>query len=147
MTTTESQTGRERGILYIVAAVLVGVLMVIALFTFSSARSTREAEEKADELIAAIEEAGATAPSRDQIVRVLGDDGGATCTDPNESLTRAILLSQLANGAAGPGALPVIADSRAVRGQLLIIEIYCPEELEEFREFVEDLETDDVAGN
>ena len=60
MTTTESQTGRERGILYIVAAVLVGVLMVIALFTFSSARSTREAEEKADELIAAIEEARAT---------------------------------------------------------------------------------------
>jgi hypothetical protein len=41
----------------------------------------------------------------------------------------------------------VIADSRVVRGQLLIIEIYCPEELEEFREFVEDLETDDVAGN
>jgi Tfp pilus assembly protein FimT len=147
MTTTESQTGRERGILYIMAAVLVGVLMVIALFTFSSARSTREAEEKADELIAAIEEAGATAPSRDQIVRVLGDDGGATCTDPNESLTRAVLLSQLANGAGGPGARPVIADSRVVRGQLLIIEIYCPEELEEFREFVEDLETDDVAGN
>ena len=147
MTTTESQTGRERGILYIVAAVLVGVLMVIALFTFSSARSTREAEEKADELIAAIEEAGATAPSRDQIVRVLGDDGGATCTDPNESLTRAVLLSQLVNGAGGPGARPVIADSRVVRGQLLIIEIYCPEELEEFREFVEDLETDDVAGN
>ena len=147
MTTTESQTGRERGILYIVAAVLVGVLMVIALFTFSSARSTREAEEKADELIAAIEEAGATAPSRDQIVRVLGDDGGATCTDPNESLTRAVLLSQLVNGAGGPGARPVIADSRVLRGQLLIIEIYCPEELEEFREFVEDLETDDVAGN
>ena len=79
--------------------------------------------------------------------RVLGDDGGATCTDPNESLTRAVLLSQLVNGAGGPGARPVIADSRVVRGQLLIIEIYCPEELEEFREFVEDLETDDVAGN
>ena len=146
-TTTENQTGRERGIVYIVSAVLVGVLMVIGLFTFSSARSTREAEDKADQLIAAIEEAGATPPSSEQIVRVLGDDGGATCTDPNESLTRAVLLSQLANGASGPGARPVIADSRAVRGQLLIIEIYCPEELEDFRKFVEDLETDDVASN
>jgi Tfp pilus assembly protein FimT len=146
MTTTESQTGRERGIIYVVAAVLVGVLMVIGLVTFSSARSTQEAEEKADELIAAIEEAGATPPTREQIVRVLGDDGGATCTDPNESLTRAVLLTQLANGASGPGARPVIADSRVVRGQLLIIEIYCPDELDDFKEFVEDFETDDVAG-
>jgi Tfp pilus assembly protein FimT len=146
MTTTESQSDRERGIIYVVVAVLVGVLMVIGLVTFSSARSTREAEEKADELIAALEEAGATPPTREQIVRVLGDDGGATCTDPNESLTRAVLLSQLANGAGGPGSRPVIADSRVVRGQLLIIEIYCPDELDDFKEFVEDFETDDVAG-
>jgi hypothetical protein len=40
----------------------------------------------------------------------------------------------------------VIADSRAVRGQLLIIEIYCPDELEDFQEFVDDLKTDDVAN-
>ena len=79
-------------------------------------------------------------------MRVLGDDGGATCDDPNEALSRATLLSLLANGATGPGARPVIADSRAVKGQLLIIEIYCPDELEDFQEFVDDLKTDDVAG-
>ena len=56
-TTMESQTGRERRTLYIVIAVVVGVLMVVALFAFRSAKSTREAEEKADQLIAAIEEA------------------------------------------------------------------------------------------
>ena len=77
-------------------------------------------------------------------MRVLGDDGGATCADPNDALTRAILLSQLANGAAGPGARPVIADSRVVQGQLLIIQVYCPDELEDFKQFVEDLKTDDV---
>ncbi len=80
-------------------------------------------------------------------MRVLGDDGGATCTDPNESLTKAILLSQLANGAAGPGARPVIADSRVVQGQLLIIQVYCPDELEDFQKFVDDLKTDDVLGD
>jgi hypothetical protein len=145
-TTTETQSKRERSTLYIAVAVAIGVLMVVGLIFYSSAESTREAEDKADQLIAAIEDAGATAPDRDQIVRVLGDDGGAVCENPNESLSRAILLAQLANGAAGPGARPVIADSRVVRGQLLIIEIYCPDELEEFREFVDDLETDDVAG-
>lgn len=146
-TATETQTGRERNVTYIVIAVVVVALMVIGLFTYSSAKSTQQAEEKADELIAAIEDAGATAPSKDQIVRVLGDDGGATCADPNDSLTKAILLSQLANGAAGPGARPVIADSRVVKGQLLIIQVYCPDELEDFQNFVEDLKTDDVLGD
>ena len=76
---------------------------------------------------------------------MLGDDGGATCADPNDALSRAILLSQLTNGATGPGMRPVIADSRVVQGQLLIIEIYCPDELEDFKAYVDDLKTDDVA--
>jgi Tfp pilus assembly protein FimT len=146
-TPTEPQSSRERNTIYVVIAVVVAALMVIGLFTYSSAKSTQQANDKADQLIAAIEDAGATAPSKDQIVRVLGDDGGATCADPNASLTRAILLSQLANGAGGPGARPVIADSRVVKGQLLIIQIYCPDELEDFKKFVEDFKTDDVAGN
>ena len=145
-TVTESQSKRERSTLYIAVAIAVGVLMVTGLIFYSSAKSTAQAEDKADQLIAALEDAGATAPDSDQIVRVLGDDGGAVCEAPNESLSRSILLAQLANGAAGPGARPVIADSRVVKGQLLIIEIYCPAELDEFRQFVDDLKTDNVAG-
>lgn len=145
-TPVETQSPRERTWVYFTACALLAVLVLIALFTFSAARQNRQAEEKADELIAAIEDAGATAPSREQVVRVLGDDGGATCADPNEALARSVLLSQLANGATGPGARPVIADSRVFQGQLLIIEVYCPDELDDFREFVDDLQTDDVAG-
>jgi Tfp pilus assembly protein FimT len=126
--------------------VILGVMVLGALLVFRGARESRQASEKADQLIAALEDAGATAPDKDQVVRVLGDDGGPTCADPNEALTRAVLLSQLANGATGPGARPVIADSRVFRGQLLIIEIYCPDELDDFEEFVDDLATDDVAG-
>ena len=80
-------------------------------------------------------------------MRVLGNDGGATCTDPNEALNRAILLSQLTNGAAGPGARPVIADSRVFKFQQLIIEIYCPDDLTDFQKYVSDLKTDDVASD
>lgn len=145
-TSVETQTERERGWIYITACVLLGVLVLAGLIAFSSARETREAQEKADQLIAAIEDAGGTAPTKDQIVRVLGDDGGSTCENPNEALSRAVLLAQLANGATGPGARPVIADSRVFQGQLLIIEVYCPDELDDFQEFVDDLKTDDVAG-
>ena len=145
-TPTETQSTRERNWIYITALVVLGVLIVAGLIAFSSARETRNAEDKADELIAALEDAGARTPDRDQIVRVLGEDGGATCENPNDALSRAVLLSQLSNGATGPGGRPVVADSRVFQGQMLIIEIYCPEELEDFQEFVDDLKTDGVAG-
>ena len=142
----ENQPPRERSWIYVTACVVLGILLLAALLAFRGARETAEAQEKADELIAAIEAGGATAPDRDRIVRVLGDDGGATCENPNDALSRSTLFSLLTNGAAGPGIRPVIADSRVVQGQLLIIEVYCPEELEEFQQFVDDLKTDDVAS-
>jgi Tfp pilus assembly protein FimT len=145
-TAVETQSKRERNWIYITACIILGALVIAGLIAFSSARETRQAQEKADELIAALQDAGARTPDQDQIVRVLGEDGGATCADPNEALSRATLLAQLTNGATGPGVRPVIADSRAVQGQLLIIEIYCPEELADFQAFVDDLKTDDVAS-
>src|SRR6185503_18786847 len=108
-----------------------------AIFAFSSARETKRAQDKADELITALEDAGARTPDKDQVVRVLGDDGGATCADPNEALSRATLHALLTNGAAGPGMRPVIADSRVVKGQLLIIKTYCPDELDDFKAHVD----------
>ena len=137
----ESSTKRSRSVLYIVSMVLLVVFAVIGLLMFKSARDTQQALEKADQLIASINQAGGTAPSREQIARVLGEDGGAVCANPNDALSRAILFSQLANGAAGPGTRPVIADIRFVQGQLRIIQIYCPEELDEFQKFVDDLQT------
>ena len=146
-TPTETQSARERSWIFITALVLLGVITLAGVLAFSEGRENARALAKADELIAALEDAGARAPDRDVVARVLGDDGGATCENPNEALSRSVLLAQLANGASGPGARPVIADSRVFQGQLLIIEIYCPDELEDFQEFVDDLKTDDVAGS
>jgi len=146
-TPAESQSPRERSWIYITASVILVVLAVWAVLAFSSARETQRAQDKADQLTAALKDAGAVrTPDQDQIVRVLGDDGGATCSDPNDALSRATLLSLLANGATGPGARPVIADSRALKGQLLIIQVYCPDELNDFQKFVNDLKTDGVAA-
>ena len=146
-TVTENQDKRERSLIYITAWVIIIALVVGGLLAFNSAQSTAEANDKADQLITELQAAGARAPDKDQIVRVLGDDGGATCADPNEALSRSILLSQLTNGATGPGARPVIADSRVFKGQLLIIKIYCPDELNDFQAYVDNLKTDDVASN
>ena len=146
-TQAEQQPKRERSVLYIVVVVVLVILSVIALIMFRSARQTAEAEDKAQELIQALEDAGAeSTPSVEMISRVLGDDGDVVCADPNGALTRAALLDRLSNGAAGPGQRPIIAEDRLVEGGLLIVQTYCPDELEEFQEFVDSLETVDTNG-
>lgn len=146
-TPAETQSPRERSWIFITVLVLLGVVTLAGVLAFTRGVNDAQAQNKATELINALTEVGARTPDVDQVARVLGDDGGATCENPNEALSRAVLLSQLTNGATGPGARPVIADSRVVQGQLLIIEIYCPDELDDFKDFVGDLKTDDVAGS
>ena len=148
MSTQEHAWGRrERWILYSVIAVLLVALAVIAMAAWRGAKQTREAEQKADRLVAAFGEAGASSvPSRERIVRVLGTDGGPVCADPTGALNRAAYLTGLSNGAGGPGARPVIADSKLVHAELAVIAIYCPDKLSEFEEFVDDLRTADLSG-
>ncbi len=132
---------RERIILYGVIGVLLVVVAAIGVASWRGVQETRAAQEKADRLMAALGEIGAHVPDRDQIVRVLGTDGGRVCADPSGALNRAAQLGGLSNGAGGPGSRPVIADSLVVQGELAIIAIYCPGELSEFQEFVDGLRT------
>ncbi|MET0716554.1 MAG: hypothetical protein ABWY57_16755 [Mycetocola sp.] len=146
-TGTEQQSPRHRSVLYVVVAVFFVILAVWAVIAFGSARETQQAEEKADELIQVLEDAGALATPRPEVIaRVLGDDGGAVCANPNEALSRATLFGLLTNGTSGPGVRPVLVDNAAFRGQLAIIEVYCPDELEDFQQFVDSLETTDSAN-
>jgi hypothetical protein len=134
--------------IYWTAAALFVLLIVVSLFTFDSARSTVQAQDKAEELIAALATKGARTPDQDVVVRVLGDDGGAICEDPGEALRRATLQGMLSNGAAGPGHRPIQADKRTVQFQLLVVSIYCPDELDDFQEVVDDLDLHDgVIGS
>jgi Tfp pilus assembly protein FimT len=145
-TELETSQPRHRGIIYAVAVGLLVILTVIALITFRSARDTEEAQQKADELIAAIEADGGTAPSADLIAGVLGDDGGAVCQDPNSGLAKAALLGALVNGSGSAGSRPIIAESRLLQGQLRIISVYCPDELDDFQDFVDSLKTTETNG-
>jgi hypothetical protein len=146
MSPTVDNAARTRWITYVVLGVIFLLLAVVALFVFRSASEGAEAQRKADELTAALTEAGLAVPSRDQIVRTLGTDGGAVCADPGGALGRAALNLSLTNGAAGPGQRPVIADENVVRGLATIIEVYCPDELADFQEYTGKLKFADVAG-
>ena len=135
---------KERLVLYCVVGALLVTLAIVATVTWRGAQEGRAAEEKADRLIAALEELGARVPSREQIVRVLGDDGGPVCADPAGVLSHAFDLTQMSNGAGGPGARPIIANSNLAKGELVVISIYCPDKLSDFKSYIDDLRTADV---
>lgn len=147
MTATHADRSRPRNALvYWVAVGLLVVLAVIAMATFRGAREDAAALAKADELLTALSDAGVESlPSREQVARVLGDDGGSVCADPGNALRLATLDAMLTNGAAGPGTRPVLTDSALLRGQVAVVGVYCPEHLEEVAGYVDDLATDDVV--
>jgi hypothetical protein len=135
-----------RIITYGVLAVAFAILAVTGLLIYDSGKDSRDAQAKADQLTSQLQQFGLRTPSKDQIVRVLGTDGGAVCANPNNGLTRAALNGLLTNGAGGPGMRPVIADVRFLQGELSIISVYCPDQLQKFQEYKDSLKTAEVAG-
>jgi len=138
--------GHRNALLYWTAAGLLVVLVVVALATYRSAARSALADERADELLVALEEAGAQRlPAKDQVVRLFGDDGGSVCQDPGHALRQATYFSMLMNGASGPGMRPVVADTRVVQGQLVVMGVYCPDQVEDVEAYIAELVTDDVV--
>ena len=138
-----SDTG-DRLVYWIIIGVLV-LLAIVGVITYSSNQRTAESEALAAELTQKLEDAGLRAPEdQDILIRSLGTDGGAVCANPANALGRALLFDSIYNGADFVGRRPVIADSRVVQGELLILDTYCPDEVQEFRDKFDDLKFDDT---
>jgi hypothetical protein len=137
----------DRIVYWIIGGVVV-LLAIVGLFTYAGNRETEQAQQLAAELTQKLEAAGFRTPEdQDVFVRTFGTDGGAVCDNPANALGRAVLLDSLVNGASFVGRRPVIADRRVIAGEALILETYCPEELEEFRDKFDDLKFDDTLGD
>ena len=134
--------------LYWAVGIGVVVLLVIGLITYNGKSDTAEAQQKAAQLTQKLEAAGLRAPQdQDILVSALGTDGGAVCDNPGKSLGKAILFDQLANGGSFVGRRPVIVDARVLKGQALILQTYCPDQLKQYQDKIADLKTDDVLKN
>lgn len=143
----ETSTRRERTVIYWTAIVLLAVGVLVALLTWQEHRETAEASDKAAQLAAALADAGAEhVPPPERIAAVLGTDGGIVCADPGSALSSAALFAGLSTGAGGTGQRAGIADSRAVQAELLIVEVYCPDELDDLQAVIDDLRLE-TAGD
>jgi hypothetical protein len=139
-------TQSTRRITYILVAGVIVVLLVVALVAWNSNKETQAAEQKADQLIATLGQAGLPTPDKDQVVRVLGDDGGTVCADPELALKKSIMYGLATNGAAGPGLRPVIADNLLTQAGLAVIKTYCPDQLPNFPQTAEQFKTADLVN-
>jgi len=131
------------------ALIFIGLpLAIIGLFTYSGQKQSEEATAKAQQLTQAFQQAGLRVPQDLSIItRSLGTDGGAVCDNPANAVGRAILFDQLVNGASFVGRRPVIADTNVLKGELLILQTYCPDKVQQYKEKTQDLKLDDTIRN
>jgi hypothetical protein len=140
-----SPEGDDMRLWYWIIGAVVVLLAIVGLITYSGKKEDEAAQQKAAQLTVALQRAGLKAPvDQDILVRSLGSDGGAVCDNPANALGRATLFDQLTNGADFVGRRPVIVDSRVLVGEALILQVYCPEHLQAFKDKTQDLKTDDV---
>ncbi len=136
---------KERTIYWIVGGIF-GVLLIVMLVAWNYDRQNSEADEKAQQLIAAYEEAGFPSPDQDQIARVLGDDGGQVCETADSELVQGYWKLRLMEG--GEYYLrPVPLDGRIRQGLSLVVDVYCPEKRPDIEDFFEDWDFDDTVRN
>jgi hypothetical protein len=126
----------HRVLVWAIAAAFLA-LAVIGLVAYKQGKDNELAQSRATELIALFAANDLPVPvDRSTIVDVLGPNGGPVCADPTARLTEALQDQQLANGAATVGSRPTRADRRLVAGEELVISVYCPAKLADYRQFV-----------
>lgn len=130
---------------YIGAIVVLVALMVIGVIQYQSIKKTNDTKEKADQLSEQLVEAGFPAPDTGVVQRLLGTDGGIVCESPDDALRTALWKIQMSNGSGGPGQRPVISDTRAVEAERIVLQVYCPDQVDDFDEAVDSLKTDDTV--
>ena len=142
---TEPRGGSNRLMYWIVGGVVV-VLVIVGLVAYDSAKTNKEAQDKANQLTQKFEQAGLPVPADiDAITRTLGTDGGAVCANPANALGKATLNDVLTNGADFVGRRPVIVDRRILLGEGLILQVYCPDKLKPYQDKILKLKTGDTV--
>jgi hypothetical protein len=122
---------------YVVIVVVIVALMVAGVAVRRHEKDNREAHAKAQELITKLEAAGFKAPAEDTIVELFGTDGGAFAENPGSGLLQAQLVAQYGN--AGPASRAVIIDKDLLQAGVIILQVYAPEKLAAYQEFLNGL--------
>ena len=129
---SEMTLDRHRWVPWAVALVIVAFAIAV-LATYSPGPSNAAAVTKANRVITLFRVHGLRPPvDRAGVVSLLGNNGGPVCAAPDSALNQSLQDQQLANGAANVGARPVRVDHRYLAGELLVLQVYCPQKAPAF---------------
>jgi hypothetical protein len=133
--------------IYLIVGGVMALLLVVMLVTYNYNKDSEEALAKADQLIAALDEAGLRAPTQPQnVARVFGNDGGAVCASVEDGVALGIMKLNLSVGGAFY-TRAVIADRRLATALLIIVETYCPDKVPTAQEFLDSHNFDTLVPN
>jgi hypothetical protein len=145
MSDTTTDAARDHRLLYGIVIGVFGILLIVMLIAYDYDKSNDEAEALADELVTKFEDAGLPVPDNtDQLTQTLGTDGGLACQIAGDEGAQNRL--QTLQGVGGEFyQRPVRLDRRLVEGALLVVSVYCPDDLAEAEDFVAQLRLDDLV--
>jgi hypothetical protein len=99
-----------------------------------------EALRKAQRLQEKLEEAGLPVPETDTLVKLYGTNGGVACMYSGSDFQTYYNLIHFGN----TGRRPTYLDPSIIVYDMAVIEVYCPENLDAYREAVEEWDTKQV---
>lgn len=99
-----------------------------------------EALQKAQQLQEKLEEAGLPVPDTDTLVKLYGTNGGVACMYSDSEFQTYYNLAHFGN----TGRRLAYLDPSVIAYDLAVIEVYCPEKLDAYREAVEEWDTEQV---
>lgn len=138
------QRETEHRLIYGIAGLAVVGLLVWGIVAFRHQEDSAAARTKADELVALYQQHGLPTPEdTDQLTATLGTDGGQLCATATDDYAQSLYKLTTALNVGSVGGRQVVLDRDVVEGGALIVEVYCPDKLTDYREFIdEDLTTE-----
>jgi hypothetical protein len=140
---------KEHKWVYITIIVVLIVLAVIGVARYQQKQSTAAAEQKAAQLVTALKANGFQIKdeqrAQDFVVATFGEDGGDVLAHPTVAYLRALNAAQL--GSAGAASRPLILDKRLFLAEELALQIYRPDKLAQFQQYVNDMKFADTLGD
>ena len=131
---------RRLAVQLITAALVLAVMLSGCQGSPAKDPDSPEALSKAQQLQEKLEEAGLDVPDTDTLVKLYGTNGGVACMYSGSDFQTYYNLVHFGN----TGRRPTYLDPSAVAYDLAVIEVYCPENLDAYREAVEEWDTEQL---
>jgi len=127
-------------VILMAAAVLLGLMLSGCQYSPAKNPDSPEALQKAQQLQEKLEEAGLPVPDTDTLVKLYGTNGGVACMYSDSEFQTYYNLAHFGN----TGRRLAYLDPSVIAYDLAVIEVYCPEKLDAYREAVEEWDTEQM---